>query len=156
MLTQLNKLTREVDGRYATDSELTFMVELVNSYKDRLSAYRKLQAAEGVIMQQVKSRLRAIDPSILMSGKVDISKKCERDMTFVFRYSTLALLMNDPEMLQERVLFWLQTVTRSFKDHRRHCDVTYKVMQEVVKQYLTPTEANLFCPILEIDRSFLS
>lgn len=155
MLNQLEKLKLELDGRYASDSELQFMTDYLASYSLRASAYRKIQEAERDIISQVYAKMQAIDPTCFTVGKEDVTGKCERDTLFVLRWSALALLLNDTQVLQERVLFWLQTILRSFHDHQRRCNLTYQIMQEVVRQYLTPEEAQLFCPILELNRNFL-
>lgn len=155
MLSPMYALGTQMDGRYATDSELHLAGKYVESYTLRLSAYCKIQAAETQIVQQVQTRIRQIDPNILVYDRVDVSKTCERDLLYVLRYSAIALLTNSTTLLEERVLLWLQTIMRSFKDHQRRCDLTYQVMQEVITQYLTPAEAALFSPILELDRQFL-
>lgn len=155
MLSQLYRLDRQADGRYATDSELQFLAEYLQSYTVRLSAYCKLQSAEAQIMEQLQERLKQLDPQPLVWNDPGLQEKCQRDILFVLRYSAIALLLSDTELLQERVLFWLQTIMRSFKDHQRRCNLTYQVMQEVVRGHLTPSEADLFCPILELNRRFL-
>ncbi len=155
MLSQLYKLNVQTDGRYATDAELQFLGSYVASFTVRQSAYQKLQTSERRIVQQVQAKVRQLDPGAFVYDNQDISSKCERDTLFVLRYSTLALLLNDTKLLEEQVLIWLQSIMRTFKDHQRRCDLTYRVMQEVVKQYLNPAEAALFCPILELNRSYL-
>jgi hypothetical protein len=62
--------------------------------------------------------------------------------------------VNDPETLCERLLFWFQTIMKAF-NAQKSCNVTYEVMQEVVKQHLPPVQASVFCPILEINRQVL-
>jgi hypothetical protein len=56
--------------------------------------------------------------------------------------------------LRERLLFWFQTIMRAF-GAQRSCNVTYTIMQEVVKQHLTAEQASLFLPILEVNRRIL-
>lgn len=154
MLSQMERLRQEVDGRYATNEELKFFEEYVQSFPQRLSAYRRIQMTEAILIQQVQRKLRSQDPRLLRSGQQDVSGKWKRDTLRVLRYSALAMLINDPELLQESLLFWMQTVMRAF-GAQRSCDVTYHLMQEVAQQHLPRTEAALFCPILELNRSVL-
>ncbi len=154
MLSQMERLRQEVDGRYASDEELKFFEEYVQSFPQRLSAYRRIQMTEAILIQQVQRKLRSQDPHLLRSGQQDVSGKWKRDTLRVLRYSALAMLINDPELLQESLLFWMQTVMRAF-GAQRSCDVTYRLMQEVAQQHLPRTEAALFCPILELNRSVL-
>lgn len=155
MLSSLYDLETETDGRYATDVELSTVAEYLESYRLRLTIYRKIQAAETQIIQRVHARARQIEPGIMVYANADASKTCERDMTFVLRQSAIAFLVDSTDLLEERVLLWLQTIMRSFKDHHRHSDLLYRVLQEVMQQYLTPAEAALFCPILEVVRQYL-
>jgi len=151
MLSQLQRLGTQTDGRYATDAELESLNDYVKSFKLRMATYAKIQAIEAQVVQQVYSKMRSIDTSLFLSGKEDVSQKWKRDTLRIIRYSAIALLLNDPDTLRERLLFWMQTIMRAF-GAQRSCDVTYQVMQEVVRQHLTTEEANLFCPILELNR----
>jgi hypothetical protein len=156
MLSQLNTLNRQTEGRYASDIELQFMTDYAASYSLRLTTYRKIQAAEAQIVEQVKACIQQIEPGLPVYSNPEISAKCQRDMMFVLRYAAIALLINDTSIYQERVLLWLQTIMRGFKEHQRHSELTYRVMQDVVKQFLQPAEADLFTPILELARLALS
>ncbi|NJO48990.1 MAG: phycobilisome protein [Leptolyngbyaceae cyanobacterium RM2_2_4] len=154
MLSQLERLSLDIDGRYAADDELQFVNDYVQSFYLRVETYQKLQVAESTIVQQVQAQMRAIAPELLKNGNEDLSAKWKRDTIRVLRYSAVAMLLNDPDSLRDRLLVWMQTIMRAF-GAQRSCDVTYRVMQEVVKQHLTPIQAELFCPILELNRRSL-
>ncbi len=38
---------------------------------------------------------------------------------------------------------------------QRSCDATYQLLQEAVRRHLSPEEAELICPILELNRVML-
>jgi hypothetical protein len=154
MLSQTNSLVIATDGRYASNLELDFLEEYIESYAVRLRAYQKLCSDERTIVQDVCDKVRAINSNFLVQGNVDISAKCKQDTIRVLRYSVAALLLNDPHMLQEKLLFWFQTVMRAFGTERS-CEITYIVMQEVIQNYLTAEEVKLFSPILELNRTTL-
>lgn len=154
MLSQLENLSRDVDGRYATDEELRFIVDYLKTYSLRIQTYQHLQQLEGTIVQQVYARMRSLDASLFMNGSEDVSVKWKRDTIRVLRYSAIAMLLNDPDTLCERLLFWMQTVMKAF-GAQRSCRITYQVMQDVVKQHLNPQQASVFCPILEVNQRLL-
>lgn len=154
MLSQLERLKSQIDGRYATDAELQFVSNYVQSFSLRANTYIKLQSLEAKIVRQVEAKLVNLDPSLLKSGNEDVTAKWRRDTIRVLRYSAVALLLDDPDELRERLLFWMQTIMRAF-GAQRSCEATYRVMQEVVQEHLTQPEANLFCPILELNRVLL-
>lgn len=154
MLSQLERLSVEADGRYATDAELQFIAEYLQSFNLRVQTYLRIQAIESTIIQQVQAKMQTLDPTLFHSSGEDLTGKWKRDTLRVLRYSAVAMLLNDPDTLRERLLFWMQAIMRAF-GAQRSCNVTYEVMQDVVRQHLTPPQANLFCPILELDRRSL-
>lgn len=154
MLSQFECLSLAMDGRYATDLELQFIVDYVQSFQPRLQAYLKLQELESTLVQQTYNKMRSIDASLFNYGNADASLKWKQDTIRVLRYTAIAVLMNDPDTLRERFLLWFQTVMRAFGT-QRSCDMTYRVLQSVVKQHLSPSEADVVCPILELNRCTL-
>jgi len=154
MLSQLQKLSCETDGRYATDEELEFVSEFGRSFYLRVQTYQQLQAMETVIVQQVLTKMQFLDPALLHHHNADVTAKWQRDTIRVLRYSAIAMLLNDPDSLRDRLLFWFRTIMKAF-GAERCCNVTYAVMQDVVKQHLTASQASLFCPILEMNRQIL-
>lgn len=154
MLSQLQHLSLTTDGRYATDAELQFLRDYVKSYALRLETYQTLQSAEAAIVQQVHTSLMALDPLLLHSNGDDLTAKWRRDTIRVLRYSAVAMLLNDPDTMQERFLLWFQTIMRAF-GAENSCSATYEAMQEVVKHMLTPIQFSLVCPLLELNRRSL-
>lgn len=151
MLSQLTKLSLDVDGRYASDRELLFLQTYLPTVRTRLSAYQKIQAAEREIIQQVLRRLNATDSSLLTQGNVDLTAKWQQDTVRILRCAALALLLDDPNSFKEKTLLWFQTIMQAFRAERS-CDATYGALQQVVQEYLLPEEFKLFLPILELSR----
>ncbi len=155
MFSQLDRLSLDVDGRYATDTELLFLQIYLQSARLRFSAYQKLHANEADIVRSVEQKLRSIDPTLLQHNGQDLTAKWKRDTLRLLRYVAAAMLINDDEAFNDQILLWFQTVMRSFKAERS-CNATYVVMQDVVRQYLTAAESALVCPLLERTRTLLS
>ena len=154
MLSQCERLSQVTEGRYATDAELSFFLSNAESYPQRLSLYKKLQKRESDIIQAVHDRLMTHSPNLLQSQKRNISSKWKRDTLRTLRLSAMAILLDDPSTLQERYLLWFQTVMGAFKA-QKSCDMTYSIMQDVVKNMLEPDEVKLISPILELNRTAL-
>lgn len=155
MLSQFAELSSAVDGRYATDAELQFITDYVESFELRVQTYLKLQELEMVLVQQAYRKMRSIDASLFSFNQADISAKWRQDTIRVLRYVAVALLINDSETLRQRFLLWFSTIMRAF-DAQHSCDMTYRVLQPIVKQHMTAAQANLVCPILELTRRTLS
>ncbi len=154
MLSQMQRLSFNVEGRYATDEELRFIPEYLKTYELRLQTYQKLQEIEGIVIQQVLDKVLAQAPNTIRTDTIDVSANCKRDVTMIWRYSVAALLMDDPDTLRERCLLWFQTIVRAI-NRQKVCYATYTAMQDVVKQYLTPQQSSLFLPILDLNRRLL-
>lgn len=154
MLLQVSQLCADTDGRYASDAELKFFQAYLKTAKLRFSLYRKLQTLEKQLIQDVLKTLKETDPDLLIVGGQDLTAKWQRDTVRTLRYAVAAMLTDDPEMFKERMLLWFQTIMKSFRTEKS-CEATYRSMQAVIQKFLTPEEADLFCPLLEMSRSTL-
>ena len=155
MLSQLNRLQSHTDGRYASDAELQFMQDYLQTARLRFITYQKIKLAESKIVQDVYDCLVTADPNLLRRGTEDLTAKWKRDTIRVLRFSATAMLLDDPTWLSERLLLWLSTIMRAF-GAQRSCAATYSAMQDVIRHYLSPEEAALFGPILALNQAVLS
>ena len=155
MLTQLSRLSVEADGRYATAQELQFLKDYLQSLELRVSAYEKIRAAEAEIIYLVEAKKQSLNVNLFQLGSQDVTEVCRRDMVKILRHAAAALLVNDFDYLRSSLLLWCRTIVHAFK-YKSYAEVTYQVLQDVVEQYLTPQEATLFRPILELNRIVLT
>jgi len=155
MLQQLARLSIEAERRYASSSELQFIKDYLDTVDTRISAYEKIQVVEAEIISKVAEIRNAAEPDLFAKvSQVDGTSVCRRDFTNILRHSAAALLFDERDRMPENFLLWYKTIVRSFKyDHA--AGVTYKVVQEVVEQYLTPQESALFNPILQLNQVVL-
>jgi hypothetical protein len=151
MLLRLERLCAETEGRYATDAELMFFQDYLATARLRFALYQKLQQLEPQLIQQVLQEMKTHHPALLQSAGTDMTAKWRRDTVRTLRYIATALLLDDGEIFKERMLLWFQTIMKSFHAEQS-CAVTYKAMQTAIAQTLTPEEANLLMPFLEMSR----
>lgn len=144
----------DTDGRYATDAELMFFQNYLKTARLRFLLYQKLQKLEPQLIQKVLAQLKTTNPDLLKMGNTDLTAKWQRDTVRTLRYAATALLTDDPDIFKDRMLIWFQSIMKSFKAERS-CEETYQIIQTVVRQALTPEEAELFCPLLEMSRTVL-
>lgn len=155
MLYELKQLSLKADGRYAEDTELAFFQDYLKTAQLRFRLYQKIQKLEPQLVQKVLAILKATNPALLQVQGRDHTEKCQRDTTLVIRAAASALLTDDPELFNENLLIWLQNIMRVYKTESG-IDETYKIILAVLKQALTPEEAALFCPLIEMCRSSLN
>ncbi|APB32789.1 allophycocyanin alpha subunit [Gloeomargarita lithophora Alchichica-D10] len=154
MLTELNQLTLQADGRYLTPEQWQPVQTYLTQMRQRFSAYSKIQAAEAEILQEVERRLLMRSPRIFYKNNRDMVSICRRDRTDVLRYISATLLTGDITAYKQRLLCWLQTIAHSFQDQEA-ARQSYEVMGEVLKEKLTTQEFALVRPIVAITAEML-
>jgi hypothetical protein len=155
MLSQMQRLNADVEGRYATDEELRFLAEYLGTYELRLQTYQKLQQMEPGLIQKVYEKLVVQEPTMFRVGTQDLTVKWKRDTQRILRFSITALLINDLDSHQEKMLLWFQSIARAV-NVQKSCNLTYATIQEIIRPHLTDAQANLFLPILEMNRRTLA
>lgn len=155
MLTQLARLSVEADGRYATAEELQFLQGYLQSLDPRVSAYKKIGTAAEEIISQTEAKMRSLDSTIFTSAAGDFSERWKKDITRQLRYIAVTLLLTDYEHLRQGFLIWFKSIVSAYKFDRT-CKMTFQVMPEVIKQYLTPEEEAWFSQILGIHQATLT
>ncbi len=154
MLTNLQELISKTDGRYATDQELQFLQSYLTTAPLRFRVYQKLHKAETEIINQLMKELKTYHSDIFIVNNQDLTAKWQRDTVRVLRYAATALLVDDMESFKDKMLMWFQTIMKAF-GAQRNCQITYSTLQQVIKQHLTPEEAQLILPLLELSQTTL-
>jgi hypothetical protein len=155
MFKQLTRLSIDADGRYATDDELKFLDDYLDTVETRVSAYETIRENEEQIIYRWEAAKRGIKQDVFHMGDRDVSEICRRDMTNVFRCSATAILFNDLDRLREGLLIWYQTIVRAFK-YDKYTNITYSVIQDTIKEFLKPEEVELMLPALKLNHTILS
>ena len=155
MLTQFSKLSLDTDGRYATDSELQFINDYLESVDMRIQTYEKMKENEEAILQEVDAKMHELNKDNCLYKMDEHGKEiCRRDRKNAIKYSSTAILINDLDRLRGGLLVWLQTIVRAV-GYERFVRSHYPIIQEVIQQYLTPEEARYILPALQLDCTIL-
>ncbi len=155
MLKQLANLTVEADGRYATESELQFLKDYLDSVEQRINTYEKIRDSETKIVEKVEQKKQEINPDLFKLNGRDVSAICKRDLIDILRCSAAAMLLGDLDYLRDGMLIWYQTIVRSY-GYQKHDETIYEILTKVVKVSLTPEEFELILPALQLDHALLS
>jgi hypothetical protein len=154
MLSKLQQLGTDASGRYASDDELQFMDTYISSFDSRVNAYRHIKEMEKEIVERVLTKLQTSYPKLLLPKGEDMQGKWKQDTLRVLRHSAMTVLLDDTELLRQQFLYWFQTIMQAFGAEEA-CNITYLVMQDVVRDVLPKNIADLLCPILEVNRKLL-
>lgn len=105
------------EGRHLTADELATFRRIVPEYSLRADAAQEIAAVEKAVVDKTTAELMslyAFSPQFPMA-----QAKTQRDVSIVSAYLTLAMLINDPEWLRDKLLLWLKTILQSFNFPRR-------------------------------------
>lgn len=150
MLKELAKLTVETDGRYANASELQFLKNYLDSVENRVVAYEKVRTSAVDIIKKVEEEKHKIHPDFENFYII-----CKRDVVDLLRYSAAAMLFEDLERLRNGMLVWYKTIVRAY-NYEQDSDETYRILQDVIKLYLSEEEVNYIMPALQLNQAVLA
>jgi hypothetical protein len=155
MFKQFTRLSIDADGRYATDAELQFLQDYLDTVETRVSTYETIREHEEQIIYRWEAAKRGVKEDVFHMGERDVSEICRRDMTNVFRCSATAILFNDLDRLREGLLIWYQTIVRAY-NYTKYTKISYLIIQETIKEFLKPEEVELMMPALKLNHTILS
>lgn len=155
MLTQFSKLTLDTDGRYATDGELQFIEDYLESVDIRVNTYEKIKANEEAILQEVDAKMHELNENNCLYQMNEHGQEiCRRDRKQAIKYTSAAMVINDLDRLRDGLLIWLQKIVKAV-GYERFVRTHYPIIQEVIQQYLTPEEAKFILPAFQLDCTIL-
>jgi hypothetical protein len=150
MLTQLSRLSVATDGRYATEKELKPFKGYLESLELRLVVYEKIKNSADEIIDLTENGMLMVDKEIFIGPTGDYTEIWRRDTKQLLWYTAAALLFNDGDRLREGLLLWHKTLAKSYK-FENTCKTCFKVMPEVIKEYLSTEEIALMRPLLALN-----
>jgi hypothetical protein len=154
MLSQLMRLSKSADGRFATATELQFMKDYLATSELRMTTYEKLRDRSAQIMQEVIDQVRSKHPMIFRKGDQDVTGLAQRDCNSILKAAAAAMLIDDLDRLRDGLLLWHQTIIHAVQTD----DISRAIWQtvpEVLNQHLTLDELNVVMPALRLNQTLL-
>jgi hypothetical protein len=142
---QIESVFDEAERRYLKPEELGVIGQYVDSLPIRLELYRHLRDNELTLMQQVADQLEAEvsnQPQALIERSI-------KNAILILRYSALGMLLNDETLVKERLLSWLQETAQAYPSQAVDA-VLYRLLNQQLKQNLSPQQMNLLTPMLTL------
>jgi hypothetical protein len=154
MLKQFKQLALETEGRYATEPELQFIKDYLQSSEVRISAYEKMRDREDELLDKVQSQALEEHKDVFMINNQNRQTTARRDSQYVMRHLATSVLAKDLERYRDGLLVWHRTImnAQNFKQASR---VTRNSEYQVLEQVLTEEEFTLAKSALMIGKSFL-
>jgi aconitase A len=152
MITLLENVLERADGNYVSAQDLQLLDKALSSWKARKDAYNAVQAQEAELIQQAVTAMRNGDRFDLKPMDDLGVDRCQRDMAMGLRCCALAMLLQDEEMLKDRVLYWQQNVFQAMKLNYEG----YRFLWHATKAQLPKEQAALLGPYLQMAHEMMS
>lgn len=135
----IHEIMKKAEGRYLTAEEAKKVTDAGREYERLLAISRAVEQHESDIVRTTVERVFQKFPKF-HADRPNAFEKAERDITMVLRYAALAMVNSDPELLREKVLYWLRTILKAmeFGDVTKY---TYETLQESVTRALPKGDA---------------
>lgn len=143
MDTKIQDLIEQAQERYLKSDELGLLETYVRSLPERLKLYQLLRDRELDMLQSVADQIEREVPSTEL---VDIESGI-KNLLLVMRYCAMSMLLNDENFLKQRLLKWLEQVMAQ-RDMRRLNEALYKLLNQVLRQELSPSQLSLLQPLI--------
>lgn len=155
MLNQLERLSVEAEGRFATPEELKLLKDYFPTVNLRMSAYQKIRDREDEIIDRLYEKMLQIDSNIFKTKTCDITGVCRRDLKVILRSTIAAMLIDDLDRLRETILLWQRSLAKAFKV-KHVAALTQNTLPSIIEQFLTPEEYVLIIPFLRLNQAILA
>ncbi len=142
MQPEIKRLLYEAEDHYLKPEEIESFKHHASSFAQRLEAYELLRNAELAIFQPVADQLLEAFPQ--KQQEIELALK---HWLSVLRYCAMAMLMNNPEFLQRRLLEWLVDLVQV---HQMQAIETtlYQLLQAQLQEQLSDQNLALVQPFL--------
>ena len=110
---ELQAIFKAAESRHLTTQELEVYSRVVPEYASYAEAAHEVASVEEAVVQAVVKDIFALYP---YEKKHQLAfGKCVRDISYVSAYATQAMLMNDPQWFEDKLLIWLKTILQAFE-----------------------------------------
>lgn len=142
MNTTIQSLLYDADERYLKAGDINAFKSYTLSLSQRLETYELLRDKEIVIFQPIANQLLTSFPD----QQQDLERSLKNWLA-VLRYCAMAMLLNNPEFLERRLLEWLTDIVRVHQSQGIDTAI-YKALQKQLPQLLEGKQYSLLQPFL--------
>jgi hypothetical protein len=148
MYSRMMKLVNATDNLYLSAAEQQQLLDYTQSLPRRFAAARLVEAKEAEIVEQCHGQLRRLYPTF-ENFHAQGWDKSYRDTQLVLRYNVQAMLMDDPEVANDKLFGWLRTLLAGLDLTPRLVRDTFTALREACRAKLPAETFALLEPHLE-------
>ncbi|MGK7943582.1 MAG: phycobilisome protein [Microcystaceae cyanobacterium] len=146
----LEALIQKAEDHYLQEAEISVFSQEVESLKVRLELYQWLQEREITIFQPIATELGQEN-----TYPQKTLEKALKHWIGVLRYGAMAMLLNNPEFLQHRLLEWLAP-TMNARQRQAVELAIYEALKDSLTQLLDDEQLSLIMPFVNQAAACLS
>ncbi len=144
----IEKMFNDAEGRYLEPTEQSTLTGFAETLEKRLAVMRSVQQHEESIIKHSIDEVMGAHPDMAENHKF-AREKAERDMTLVLRYCAMAMVRDDEEFLNHKLLHWFRTIVRAF-EMDDWIDTGYAEMITQCGEHLDAAEFEMLQPYLKL------
>ncbi|GAB4210864.1 MAG: hypothetical protein OHK0012_02250 [Synechococcales cyanobacterium] len=141
MTLALEHLVLDAEGRYFKPEEVDRIKTYLTTWPDRQKSYQWIRDQETPLVQETLTLLKGDVPGLV--GR--ILELCDHDLRLVLRQCSLAMLLEDGDLVKERLVEWLEDQARLY-DLSSTYEIALRHLQNVLKKHLPSTQLEAIRP----------
>jgi hypothetical protein len=145
MHSNLTALLYKAEDHYLRSPEMIIFKHHVGSLGQRLQTYKYLRDREVEIFQSVVDRFSQNTISLEVNPR--LLEKAVKDWLLVMRYGSMAMLLNNPEFFEHRLLEWLSDRVKAHSLQAIETEL-YQLLLAELKQLLSKEQYSAIEPFL--------
>ncbi len=141
---EIEALLDQAENRFLKAEEMTAFKRQAATLSQRLKIYEFLRDKEESIFQPVANKLQEIFPD----EKEEILENSLKHWLLVLRYCAMAMLLNDGNFLEQRLLDWLSGLVEAHQTQKIEATVC-NLLQTRIKEVLSEQARAILQPFLD-------
>ena len=147
---EIEALLDQADNRFLKGEELIAFKRQVATLSQRLKIYEFLREKEVSIFQPVANKLQETFPD----EKEETLERSLKHWLLVLRYCAMAMLLNDRDFLEQRLLGWVSGIVEAHQTQNIEATV-WNLLQIRLKELLSDQARAILQPFLDQAKSMI-
>jgi hypothetical protein len=147
MNSEIRSIFYECEGRYLSSDEKSKIAEYMTSFQERVKIAEMIEEAEDSAVRFCIDNTRKRYPNFDKYHDKAWAKAF-RDVQLTTRYAAQSMLLDEPKILRDKLLYWLRTILAGLNFTPEFNRDTYTYLMEGFRQSLPPDAFAQFEPYL--------
>ncbi|MEG4286417.1 phycobilisome protein [Microcoleus sp. A006_D1] len=147
---EIEALLDQAENRFLKGEELIAFKRQIATLSQRLKIYEFLREKEASIFQPVANKLQETFPD----EKEETLERSLKHWLLVLRYSSMAMLLNDRDFLEQRLLDWVSGIVEAHQTQKIEATVC-NLLQTRLKELLSEQARAILQPFFDQAKSMI-